>query len=566
MGGNRRTGRWAGLLILALMVLASCASPSPEMFWISRLARDVDTTGKDFKIQYINETSGLEGQSLIIYSQGGSFPLGFVEYAKEGNQQTEALRIMRTRTPEVQFWMTHETSSERLVDITEGSFAYLRWVTQQDQVYQTTKNEMSFRFPGMLPEQEEFKLISTYRVPFDTESQQPNIGSANHWFDVYIQDTLLGDRWSPFSVVIEKSQLGQSLPGNWAQTNEGFDEALNRARSTFEALRSNNWESLPPEYGRLKAVTFNQNGVNELVGFESAFYGKVWTNDGRMVQYRVTPQYELFDPNLMYEPAKLNSPNRYLRSLLWQVHKPDFPHTSDDAWVTVAGIHFLKGRFATNSVYAFKVYGPGEDPEQTVAALKAEMEADIPAEYRENRQFVAGSPEHNQLYEWAGQRQPWDLHNIRTKLGLAALASVRYADISDYTNEIYQCGSDIVDGKSIPKYCNRDVVTIARKAFVWDISTDREGIESVNAMLALTSEVFHKTFNTGYIQKNDDGSLSGDGTSFIFGILRNILREDEGMSGYAEAIRMDQRAPVSPEDLDAAVARLFDVQYLEPVR
>jgi len=358
-----------------------------------------------------------------------------------------------------------------------------------------------------------------------------------------IGDNILPDKWSPYQAVIEKSLVGKSLHANWAQSNGSFDAAMEVVHNEMRSLSDKGWVNIDPKYGRLKMVMFNPNNVLELLSFENPFEGKVWTDDGKVVSFRVVPQYMILDGNLYFGPAKVNSTNATLRSLLWQVEDA----TTTDGWRTVAGMHFLKGRFQANSLYVFKQYHQGEDPNDVVAKLMKELDADIPEDVLQlmYSQITEGSADAVKVQNWVASRGAFDLKNLINKYGLAAAAVVRYEDISDRIWVLEPCGED----------CSRYVekITTPRKQLTWNIAVGTNGIEVVNHMLTLGSEPMAKAFEIGYVQPPAKGNPgNGDGLSYIFGALRSIEREHNGQAGYPEAIRLDLRAPVDPQSIDVA--------------
>jgi|GEM_PF-2236590 len=531
------------------LLLTACSGGTPKI-WSGQIVRDLDTLVttdggvESFKAVYINEGSSIESQRLDIYSQGGAWNAMKIGYTKSGNQLNEYLQIQGPRTFENYSLMTAEEQDENVLNITKSGYTVMRWVDTNSTSYQTAKNEISFSFPAL--GQDPLKYESTYIIPMNGE--EPNFTSANNYYDVLSTDTILGDRWSPYSVVIENSLISRTLKANWAQSNMSFDAAMAVTHDTLLNLNSNGWTTMDPTYGSIKMVLYNKNGARELIGFEHPFYGTAYDANGRRYDFRIKPTYQILDQNLYFGWGKQNSRNASLQSLQWQLLTGNNPD-DDSSWTTVSAMVFLKGRFAANSLYAFKMMHPGETVESLITSLKQEMDADIPEDIRKvmDQPFDQGGPVEQRIMNWVASRQPFDLGNLVRKYGLSAAATVRYQDISDKIRVLEPCGED----------CSRwvTIVTTPRKQLVWNMAVAPGGAEDINDMLTLGSENFAKAFDIGYVQPG-----AGDGMSYIFGALRSYIREHQGTAGYPEAVRLDQRVPITPEGINAAIEHLF-VQY-----
>ncbi len=545
---------WLPVIVLFFAMLA--CGPNMQKFWAGSIVRDVDTTGRELHLIYQNEGNGIESQIIQFFIKGGTWRQAQITYGKAAQQATESLWVKNSAGAlEERCVQEQSESNERVLDITKSKLTYS---TCNDGVnyYQITKNEIKFLLPGLLPEQENFKLESYYQVPVG-ENGRPQIESADEWYLAIYGDTLLGDTYRPNYAIIENSPFS-AFHANWAGENEGFDGAMSLTKDMFVSLNENGWTSISPEYGNLRLSVYNPFGLKNLLGFRSEVHGFAVTENGAVVEYRIRPEYVVLDPNLYYGYAKANSPafGTALQSLLWEIKVPG----SSDQWVTVAGAHFLKGRFASNGLYAFKRYLPGETVAGTIESIRAELDRGIPQDFDQyfekgyefdasDAAAVAKKQEiEESIRNWVYSRKPFNLQDVKEKLNLEVVAVVNYADIGDYIEEWYGCGTS-----ETPRTCSRTVQTTPRTQLVWDIAAlTPENVDFMNHLFVFMGEPAMEAYALDYVQKGQ-----GDGAGIMFAALSILNHISDGTLGYLDAIRLDQRSPAAPEMIDSAMADIF---------
>lgn len=567
----KRLGVFTPIVMIALIISivgsACVLDQPPEKFWVGSIVRDLKTKGKDAHVEYVQEGSTTESQVMTFFTQGGTFSQAQVTYGKAGQAATEQLSYkLPNGSMSQRFTQEAWTSNENLMDIVKSK---LTWqtieATKPGEVfgvpYQVAKNENKFLYPGILPGQENFKVEAYCQMKKD-EQGYPDIPNSNYWYAAIYGDTLLGTGFRPNYTVLEGgTNTYNVLPCDWANRNEAFDTALFLTREgVFDSLNENKWQSIDPKYGKVRLSIYNPLGIGELVGFQTPVYGFAIDNAGKRVDYRILPIYEPLDSTLYYGPAKANTPDwgSTLRQLLIQVKVGNT--NTDDSYKTVAGWFFLKGRFAANGLYAFKVFKPGEDPKVLIEQLKTEMDRDIPQdiaallynpiegdpntqEFKDQKAAAMGK-----VVRWMASRDPFDLSVVREKYGLEVLAVVTYADIGDRIVVYEPCGTD-----EHPAACPRVITTTPRTQLVWDISYNHEhGIDNVNYWTTFMGEPAMNAFSMDFVGKG-----KGDGTGIIFAGMQLMDHIKNGNIGYPDAIRLDMRSASWPENIDPAMHAIF---------
>jgi len=490
-----------------------------------RVRRDIDTTGYEQQAFYTTGAGKSENQGVLIVDAGGK-DLARLGFANVAGSRFEILERFnpQTRVNETLWRMTQYATSEDIFDIRSASFIVQRLLGQGDTDLVVLKSEMKFgsvllNFVNKLNEQD-FELSCLYTA---TVGRQEEISGAElakrakPWYGKLVYKSVVSEAWSPYGVAIRNAKPCMVLPANWAQMNEGFDEAIGHARDLVKDLEHNQWAKLSPEQGMLYKATSNPTRFFDVVGFETTYEGWVEV-DGVTQKYRIVPKYNILHlSNLEWWYGKQNSRNRTLEALVIEFEE-------NGIYAPKAIAYFIKSRWAKNGLYVFDRIGPNESPEAIIKRGYNLINMDIPLDVR--RAWASGDID--RVAKWSATQPPFDVSQLN-----ADFAAV--VDVIDVTETFVGSGSDgAVTVKGIPS-----------KKGTYHIRGNPNAVVYFHVLLG---EHAVEMLDLGYIQPK-----GGDGIGFISHILRLTGRYNGGQADYSDAAMLDQRSQESPQMVKEAL-------------
>ena len=518
---GRRIGQFLTMVMVAILIVtttSACASTT-------RLRRDLDTTGSTLRISYISSGSASEGQGALVYNTTG-MPIARTTYENSGGSSMENLEFFDAETSvwkNVTSMVRHDTKEDLYRIRGAANIIQRMTITDRDDlVVPASKLKFGFMFGLNNINEQNFELVCLYQaiVPEGQDfSGEKVIKESKAWFAKLTYTTDLDKKWNPYHVNLKNAAACSRLPANWAQMNETYDTAIELARSLVRDLKGHNWEGLSEDQGQLYKVVGNPTQVLDILGFESTFSGWAIDKAGKRYNYRIRPIYKIFpdgSPELGW--AKQNSRNNTLQALELDIEV-------GGNYQPKAVMFFVKSWWAKNSLYGVKRLSPGESPRSVVEQIFKLMDVKVPADIQSA--YDAGDIE--KVIGWLNTQPQFTLKNVP-----ADYAAV--VDVVSTSETLY--GTDSKGGTT----------TVQGPRRLKSTQHPYGDPMAVDYFLTFLGEHAVELLDLGYIQPG-----GGDGFGYIAGILNVVNHLKAGTATFDDAARLNQRAPESPEAVQAAL-------------